>query len=177
MVEVGDITPDDVAATRRVVDGMAGAIQTAVLAEPEPEPRTGEELARALETGAYLVRVGQSPEPLSLSPVEVERLEAHHRERLERVREAHRADVLAIGERLLEEAESHGWCSEFDRVVRELNAELTVELPVREREYDVTVTYRFRVTVPADTDVEEYVAENGGPHAFDSLPAYDWEEA
>lgn len=75
--------------------------------------------------------------------------------------------VEMIGEALIEEAQRRGWCSEYDDFVEKLNDRLPLgyELPTREREFEVTLTYRveFRMKVNAvdedsarDTAVEEF---------------------
>jgi hypothetical protein len=71
------------------------------------------------------------------------------RTRLDVSRRQHREDIATIGDRLLSEAEDRDWCSEYDSMVEELNAALTVELPVRKRDYTVRVTAYVDITVTA----------------------------
>lgn len=71
------------------------------------------------------------------------------RQRHEQSVSQHRADIAAIGERLLEEAKDRQWCGEYDTVVDELNKLLTVELPVRELDHEVEVNIRVTVRVAA----------------------------
>ena len=68
---------------------------------------------------------------------------------LRRTREMHRADIDAIGERLMKEAERRDWCAEYDTIIDELNVGLNVELPTRERSYTVTATVRVEITLDA----------------------------
>lgn len=108
--------------------------------EPQPaEPRTYTQAevdamlsqARADYHNATEVRLGQL------------------RADLDAAQEKHRADIATIGERLQREAKDRSWCSEYDRAIEELNRDLHVELPPREREYTVTVTARVDITVSA----------------------------
>lgn len=67
---------------------------------------------------------------------------------LGQVRNGQRA-VELIGERLMQEADKRGWCSEYDSFVDDINGELPhgFELPVREREYEVRWTQTVTVNV------------------------------
>lgn len=64
------------------------------------------------------------------------------------VSQAHRA-VEIIGERLISESNDRGWCSEFDRIIEEVNQDLPgpFALPTRYKEYEVTWTETYTVTV------------------------------
>jgi hypothetical protein len=57
--------------------------------------------------------------------------------------------IRIIGERLIQESEARSWCSEFDQIISEVNDALPgpFMLPVREREYEVTWTETYTVTV------------------------------
>jgi hypothetical protein len=59
------------------------------------------------------------------------------------------AAIEMIGQRLIRESENRGWCDEFDRIIDEVNESLPgpFALPVREKEYEVTWTETFTVTV------------------------------
>jgi hypothetical protein len=59
------------------------------------------------------------------------------RTRLDEARDAHRRDIATIGAALMEQAEERDWCGIYDEVVQEINANLSVELPLRAR--DVTI--------------------------------------
>lgn len=63
--------------------------------------------------------------------------------------------IQIIGERLLQEAENRGWCSEFDEIIDDVNCSLPgwLQLPTREREYEVTWTETYYVTVNRSTTV------------------------
>jgi hypothetical protein len=69
--------------------------------------------------------------------------------RVDEVRQQAHDAIRIIGERLLQEADRRGWCDEFDQIIDEVNGELPgpYELPIREKEYEVTWTETFTVTV------------------------------
>jgi hypothetical protein len=69
----------------------------------------------------------------------------------------HRADIAAIGECLLEEAQNRRWCGEYDTVIDKLNSRLAVELPVRELVHEVEADIRVTVRVAArgESDAED----------------------
>lgn len=71
----------------------------------------------------------------------------------ERARRNHEADIATIGERLMDEAEHRGWCSEYDSIVDDLNRSLHVELPTRNKTWDVcwTVNVTVHQTIEART--------------------------
>lgn len=54
-----------------------------------------------------------------------------------------------IGGRLINEANNRGWCSDYDRIIEDVNSEVASgwELPARNAEYEVTWTESFTVTV------------------------------
>lgn len=69
----------------------------------------------------------------------------------------HARDIRIIGAELLEQAEEHNWCSQFDDVVDTLNRTLHIELPTRIREF--TVEVRLRLTIEArDSDAAYRIA-------------------
>ena len=70
-------------------------------------------------------------------------------ERIEKAQQRHRTDIATIGEALMDEAEKRDWCYEYDTVVADLNRNLHVELPVRKREFSVTVNVQVTITVDA----------------------------
>ena len=57
--------------------------------------------------------------------------------------------VSIIGGRLIEEANNRGWCSDYDRIIENVNSEVASgwELPKRNNEFTVTWTETFTVTV------------------------------
>jgi hypothetical protein len=102
-------------------------------------------------------------------------------EALQARRTAHRAherDIEIIGEVLMEEARSRSWCSEYDQIVDGLNGRLNISLPIREQDYDVTVTgwmrvpfsYTVIVTAQDEDSACEYAQEMDLP--FDADDAF-----
>jgi len=75
-------------------------------------------------------------------------------ERLRTAQDAHRADIAAIGEALITEADERGWCTEYDEFIERLNDSLNVDLPARLRTWQVIVPLRVTVRVEARTDDE-----------------------
>jgi hypothetical protein len=73
-------------------------------------------------------------------------------DRLDRAKADHRADIARIGNKLMEEAEDRGWCSEYDDIVDDLNRNLSVELPTRSKDYTVTVRLNVEITVDAQSE-------------------------
>lgn len=92
--------------------------------------------------------------------------------RLEEARELHRGDIETIGERLISEANDRSWCGQYDEIVDELNRDLSVELPTREKEYTVSVDIRVEVRVSATGELEAHnmalSAAGGIEHVIDS---------
>lgn len=66
------------------------------------------------------------------------------------------AALAAIGQRLIDESERRNWCSEFDEIIEEVNAELPHgwELPTRKRSYEVEVTVTGKITTTTTVTVE-----------------------
>ncbi|MGA1438005.1 MAG: hypothetical protein ACO35F_11055 [Ilumatobacteraceae bacterium] len=69
---------------------------------------------------------------------------------LNTVRNNYSHDIEVIGNRLISEAEDRGWCDAYDDVIADLNSQLYMELPTRER----TFTYRAKYTVYVEVEVE-----------------------
>lgn len=79
-----------------------------------------------------------------------------------------------IGNRLIEESELRGWCSQFDEIIDEVNGQLPSHwvLPTREKEYEVEVevqgwistTYTVTVTARSADDAQSLVDDD--PDAF-----------
>lgn len=98
-------------------------------------------------------------------------------------REKHERDIRIIGEALIEEAEERDWCSQFDDFIEKVNNELSVELPLRQHEYDVemlitqTRTQTVTVTVTArNTDEARRLVEDDPSNHFDGhISDYDWD--
>lgn len=109
----------------------------------------------------------KSPEVVGLE-AQIERLSdtlATVRETLRQSEQRHRDDIALIGERLIEEAESRNWCSEFDHIVDDLNSSLHVELPLREHEFTVEAQITVRVSVTAR---DESAAKDAAADILDS---------
>lgn len=72
------------------------------------------------------------------------------------------AAIQAIGERLIEEAEKRNWCSEFDEIIDNVNASLPgqFQLPTREREYNVSWTETYTITVQRSATVTARDGDN-----------------
>lgn len=107
------------------------------------------------------------------------------REQINRAAAAHQDDIERISKELNEQAEERGWCTDFDAIVSRLNRDLTVLLPVREREYDVKVeqeylvkiTRTIRVTATTEDEAldkaEEMADEYGNSELYDHITEDD----
>ncbi len=73
----------------------------------------------------------------------------------------HQTDIATIGARLCDEAEDRSWCEEYDTIVDKLNTQLTVALPLRERDFEVAADVRvtIQVTARGNHDAEEQAGE------------------
>jgi hypothetical protein len=84
-----------------------------------------------------------------------------------------------IGQRLIQESDDRGWCSEFDDIINEVNESLPshLQLPLRQREYLVTWTEEVTISVSRSTVVnasdedsaEEYAREVGDSAEEDDI--------
>jgi hypothetical protein len=113
-------------------------------------------------------------EPVVAEPTEAERLQGlldDATAALRLARRKHEQDIEIIGEVLIEESRRRSWCSEYDTIVNGLNQRLTVELPIREQDYDVTVTGYIRVPFSYNISVsaqdEESAVEIAQEMGFD----------
>ena len=63
--------------------------------------------------------------------------------------------IAMIGERLITESNDRNWCGEFDEIIDDVNNALPMwlQLPTREREYEVRWTETYTVTVCRSTTV------------------------
>lgn len=79
--------------------------------------------------------------------------------------------INTIGDRLITESNDRQWCSEFDQIIDDVNSELPfdLQLPTRSKDYVVTWTETYTVTVERSETVHEmrdedqaidYVREN-----------------
>jgi len=88
--------------------------------------------------------------------LQIERLNAsvsYWEDRYRQEAKRHIEDIKTIGERLIDEADQRGWCDEYDKMVDDLNTKLHLDLPLRNREYEVSVSFtvHMNVTVTAHT--------------------------
>lgn len=91
------------------------------------------------------------------------------------VRQRWAEDVATIGEALLEEAESRGWCSEFDDFIESTNPKLYAEgLPRRVRDWEVTVMVEVAVPVAVSAVSEEEAIEIASQEWRDRWSEHDW---
>lgn len=96
--------------------------------------------------------------PKSEEQQEIERLRAAlvtEQERRNGDRQAAIDAIQIIGQRLIDESNSRGWCEEFDRIISDVNEDLPswLELPVRQQEYIVSWVDYVTVTVSRSTSV------------------------
>ena len=72
----------------------------------------------------------------------------------------HIADIKIISDCLNVEARENEWCSRYDKFQREVNAQLSVPLEVREHDYQgiVVLTVRMRRTVTATSEEQVRMA-------------------
>ena len=103
--------------------------------------------------------------------------EANHTDswakRYDQARDEARRAIEMIGERLIDESNNRGWCSEFDDLIDQANSNLPgwLQLPERTREFEVTWTESYTVTVQRSICVEAKSED----HAQEI--AADWDEA
>lgn len=163
------ITDDTTTFTVTPVDADATA-------DEGPRTYTQEELDTRVRDALDLAREAHSRQEIEL------------RSRIERAEQAHRDDISLIGESLQQEAANRSWCSEYDEVVQTINQRLTVELPTRERDYDVTVIARVTIRVQATdedsarnaaaeiaSNLESRVDGMGGVHTSSWESSHDYE--
>lgn len=95
------------------------------------------------------------------------------RDKYDEARQQAQNAIAKIGERLIQESNDRSWCSEFDQIIDDVNSDLPgwLQLPEREREYEVTWTESYSITVPRSITVTARNEEQ----ACDI--AADWEEA
>lgn len=110
-----------------------------------------------------------------MSDVEISSCE-YWKQRVIEASEAHYADIKLIGDALIAEANDRGWCSVYDSFVDDLNKQLTISLPSREREFFVTQTYRLTRT----RTIFATTTEDAGSRAeiafhVSDLESNDWE--
>ena len=108
---------------------------------------------------------------------------AGYLERITNLQRAHARDIQLIGEALIEEANNRQWCSEYDEFVSRLNGRLTHDLPVREFEKEVFLTYTvklsFNVSATNDDDAADKAQELAEEFLdnSDEIHEYDFEDS
>ena len=94
-----------------------------------------------------------------------------------RMKRDYSSDIDLIGTMLVEEANSRGWCSEYDYFVDKFNSDSKVAtIDPREKEYDVTVDVTVTMTVPiticvtarSEEDAEQIVNDDASSYIHDS---------
>lgn len=103
------------------------------------------------EGGGKTLTIGQLITRLSQQErMHHEEVKAHNKLRTEA-----QGAIQFIGERLIEESERRDWCSEFDSIIDDVNMGLPAwgQLPDRTREYTVTWSEEYRVTVQRQATV------------------------
>lgn len=88
------------------------------------------------------------------------------RQRLRAAEDAHRADIAAIGQALIAEADERDWCTEYDDFVERLNEKLNVELAIRMKAWEVIVPMLVRVRV-AEARTPDEAVDRAGEIAVD----------
>jgi hypothetical protein len=105
-------------------------------------------------------------------------------------RTSHRNDIKLISEALMAEAETRGWCDDYDKFVSGLNSRLVVSLEEREHEYEVSATFLLKVSTTikarniddandqaADLDLGDYNCSIRGDYDDIEYQDHDIEEA
>jgi hypothetical protein len=120
--------------------------------------------------------------PADLHHSQIERLERELRRANERVEEATtragkwERDFMRSWERIATEAVERDWCSEYERVVSDVEDSLEIgTIPPREQEYDVVVNidarlriqHTIKVTARSQEDAEEMVSDDIGSWVTD----------
>lgn len=116
-------------------------------------PEVSEDQWRPCSRGTY-TRFATSDDRMTIGKAVASfaNIDLHREEWVKRADEkdtdARRA-LQIIGERLIQESNERSWCSEFDEIIDDVNSQLPgwLQLPVREREYEVTWTETYTVTV------------------------------
>lgn len=103
--------------------------------------------------------------------------EANHTDawvkKYDQARDEARRAIDMIGERLIQESNDRGWCSEFDDLIDQANSNLPgwLQLPERTREFEVSWTETYTVTVRRSVCIEAKSED----HAISI--AHDWDSA
>lgn len=87
------------------------------------------------------------------------------------IREQWATDIQHIGERLIQEADDRGFCTDFDDVIASLNGKLLIELPTRRKEYVITqvvqVTRSLTVYAKDADEAMDNLSAIGGVYDLD----------
>jgi hypothetical protein len=122
--------------------GFYQTVHRSFLAPLDEAPATTDAAAASAATDALNTRIKDLES-------RVERLRGD----LTTERENHRTNISKISEKFMEEAESRGWCDEYDTFVEdEVNPYITVEMETRRKEYEVTFTFTQTITVTATSE-------------------------
>jgi hypothetical protein len=102
----------------------------------------------------------------------------------------HHKDIKLISDALIAEADSRGWCDDYDKFVGGLNGRLVVSLEEREHEYEVSATFLLKVSTTikarniddandqaADLDLGDYNCSVRGDYDDIEYQDHDIEEA
>ena len=87
-----------------------------------------------------------------------------------------------ISRRLIEESQDRDWCDEFDNIIEEVNEKLPsrFQLDTRERNYNITWTETYTVTIQRHANLDATSADVAGELADDlrgEASNHDLEEA
>ncbi len=105
-----------------------------------------------LMIAAYSETQAQARRELNDTLTAMRNLANHLRQQAQEAAQRHRNDITLIGEKLIQEANERQWCREYDRFVEELNDDLERALPLRERDFEITVAVELRVDVTATNE-------------------------
>jgi hypothetical protein len=74
-------------------------------------------------------------------------------------RDTHMKDIEYIGQALIDQANDRGWCDMYDDFIREINDELHYSLPVRNRDYLVTLDMNVSIEIVVNAGDEDQAKE------------------
>ena len=90
--------------------------------------------------------------------LQIERLKAsvsYWEDRYRHEAERHIEDIKTIGERLIAEADQRGWCEDYDVMVDDLNTKRNIDLPLRNHQYEVNVSFTVHMNVTVEAQSPE----------------------
>ena len=100
------------------------------------------------EEDPKVILIGQLRDKITLLESEITRVRNN----------GHRA-MNVIAKRINEEAESRGWCEQFDAIIDELNEDLDqygLQLEKREQEFEITITTYVTITETVNVTASDY---------------------